>query len=89
MDDVEVLSNINDDDSPRARRFKLEHLIVSRDVLDGLRTKKRDLQSKLDHVRKRGAKTHWQGKYLSMYIDDLSSIIATMVEKLGRKPYRC
>ena len=85
--DDDILSDINDDDSPPSRRNKMKHMGASWANLGRLRSKRKLLQCKLNYAYKRGPKTTWELKYLQMFLDDLQNIIQNMANVLGRKPY--
>ena len=88
--DEEVLSDICDSDTPRARRCKLQNLTPTIETLSRLRVAKKNKQCRLALVKSRGAKHPWEQGYLEMFIDDLSNRIQEMVvvvgkNKVGRK----
>ena len=85
--DDDILSDVNDDDSPPSRRNKLKHMDALWPNLKGLRSKRKLLQCKLNYAYKRGPKTTWELKYLQMFLDDLQNTIQNMSAVLGRKPY--
>ena len=85
--DDDILSDVNDDDSPPSRRNKLKNMDASWINLQCLRSKRKLLQCKLNYAYKRGPKTTWELKYLEMFLDDLHNIIQNMSNVLGRTPY--
>ena len=85
--DDDILSDVNDDDSPPSRRNKLKNMDATWVNLEWLRSKRKLLQCKLNYADKRGPKTTRELKYLQMFLDDLHNTIQNTSTVLGRKPY--
>ena len=87
IDQESEVSSLNSDDSPPARRWKLEHRPVDHKELASWRERFRKMKLRLWNLEscRTKPKAAWEHAYLKLFIEDLRQAIAKASGTLGRR----